>query len=172
VRKKYQSKERKSIHKFEIVRGQELLVQVPLSMADVWAEMQARIEELAGQAGLQILRAILENVKRLVLQVATIRSDFPQGHAGGRTGRSGRPDCAVAQVIGRFVADVNYKLDLAKVETKLKDDPGITMLVNNSGFASVAPLLDADIQKMEDMIALNVTALTRLRVRNASALCF
>ena len=54
------------------------------------------------------------------------------------------------------------------METKLKDDPGITMLVNNSGFASVVPLLDADIQKMEDMIALNVTALTRLRVRNAS----
>jgi hypothetical protein len=31
VRKKYQSKERKSIHKFEIVRGQELLVQVPVA---------------------------------------------------------------------------------------------------------------------------------------------
>jgi transposase-like protein len=30
-------------------------------MAEVWAEMQAKVEELAGQAGLQILRAILEN---------------------------------------------------------------------------------------------------------------
>jgi putative transposase len=30
-------------------------------MAEVWAEMQAQVEELAGQAGLQILRAILEN---------------------------------------------------------------------------------------------------------------
>ena len=59
--KKYQSKERKSIHKFEIVRGQELLVQVPLPMAEVWAEMQTQVEELAGQAGLQMLRAILEN---------------------------------------------------------------------------------------------------------------
>jgi NAD(P)-dependent dehydrogenase (short-subunit alcohol dehydrogenase family) len=54
------------------------------------------------------------------------------------------------------------------VETKLKDDPSITLLVNNAGFASVAPLVDADILKLEDMIALNVTALTRLRVRNAS----
>jgi len=61
VGKKYQSKERKSIHKFEIVRGQELLVQVPLPMAEVWAEMQTQVEELAGQAGLQMLRAILEN---------------------------------------------------------------------------------------------------------------
>jgi NAD(P)-dependent dehydrogenase (short-subunit alcohol dehydrogenase family) len=67
-----------------------------------------------------------------------------------------------------IVAAVNNKLDLAKVETTLKDDPSITLLVNNAGFASVAPLLDADIQKMEDMIALDVTAPTRLRVRNAS----
>jgi hypothetical protein len=48
VRKKYQSKEHKSNHKFEIVRGQELLVQVPLPMAEVWAEMQAHVEELTG----------------------------------------------------------------------------------------------------------------------------
>jgi hypothetical protein len=37
VRKNYQRKERKSNHKFEVVRGQELLVQVPLPMAEVWA---------------------------------------------------------------------------------------------------------------------------------------
>ena len=61
MRKKYQSKERKSNHKFEVVRGQELMVRVPLPMAEVWAEMQAQVEELTGQAGLQILRAILEN---------------------------------------------------------------------------------------------------------------
>jgi len=39
----------------EIVRGQELLVRVPLPMAEVWAEMQAQVEQLTGQAGLQIL---------------------------------------------------------------------------------------------------------------------
>ena len=61
MRKKYQRKDRKSNHKFEVVRGQELLVRMPLPMAEVWAEMQAKVEELAGQAGLQILRAILEN---------------------------------------------------------------------------------------------------------------
>jgi NAD(P)-dependent dehydrogenase (short-subunit alcohol dehydrogenase family) len=66
------------------------------------------------------------------------------------------------------VADLNNETGLAKVETKRKDDPSITLLVNNAGFAFVAPLLDADIEKMEDMIALNITALTRLRVRNAS----
>jgi len=61
VRKNYQRKARKSNHKFEVVGGQELLVRVPLPMAEVWAEMQAHVEELAGRAGLQILRAILEN---------------------------------------------------------------------------------------------------------------
>jgi putative transposase len=61
VRKTYQRQDHKSNPKFEIVRGEELLVQVPLPMGEVWAELQARVEELTGQAGLQILRAILEN---------------------------------------------------------------------------------------------------------------
>ena len=59
-------------------------------------------------------------------------------------------------------ADLNDKSDLATVEARLREDPRITMLVNNAGTASVAPLLDADIDKMESMIDLNVTALTRL----------
>ena len=61
MRNRYQRKERKSNHKFEVVRGQELLVRVPLPMAEVWAEIQAQVEQLTGQAGLQILRAILED---------------------------------------------------------------------------------------------------------------
>jgi uncharacterized protein len=60
------------------------------------------------------------------------------------------------------VADLNQKADLAKVESILRKDARVTLLVNNAGVGSVAPLLDADIDKMEDMITLNVTALTRL----------
>jgi short-subunit dehydrogenase len=71
--------------------------------------------------------------------------------------------------ITAIVADLNNKTDLAKVETKLRDDPSITMLVNNAGFASVAPLLEADIGKMEEMIGLNITALTRLTYAAAPA---
>src|SRR5258707_14963043 len=66
-------------------------------------------------------------------------------------------------------ADLNNKEELAKVEATLRDNPSITMLVNNAGVGSVAPLLDADIQKMEDMIALNITALTRLTYAAAPA---
>jgi putative transposase len=61
VRNKYQRKDRKSNHKFEVMQGPEATVRVLLPMAEVWAEMQAQVEELTGHAGLQILRAILEN---------------------------------------------------------------------------------------------------------------
>jgi len=71
--------------------------------------------------------------------------------------------------IATIVADLNNKVDLAKVETKLKEDSSITMLVNNAGLASVAPLLNADIDKMEEMIALNSIALTRLTYAAAPA---
>jgi len=41
--------------------------------------------------------------------------------------------------ITSIVADLNNETDLAKVETKLKDDPSITMLVNNmSGFVQIS----------------------------------
>lgn len=66
-------------------------------------------------------------------------------------------------------ADLNSKADLAKVETVLRNDPEITLLVNNAGVASVAPLLNADVDKMDDMIGLNVTALTRLTYAAAPA---
>jgi transposase-like protein len=57
VRNKYQRQGRKSNHKLEVVGERELLVRVPLPLAEVWAEMQAQVEQLTGQAGLQILRA-------------------------------------------------------------------------------------------------------------------
>jgi uncharacterized protein len=59
-------------------------------------------------------------------------------------------------------ADLNDKAGLAKVEAVLRDDPSITMLVNNAGVGSVASILQADVDKMEAMIDLNITALTRL----------
>ena len=49
-----------------------------------------------------------------------------------------------------------------RIETLLGTDPGITMLVNNAGVGAVEPLLESDVDAMEAMIDLNVTALTRL----------
>ena len=61
-----------------------------------------------------------------------------------------------------IVADLNNRNDVVRVEAVLRANASITLLVNNAGVGSTAPLLNADIDKMEDMIALNVTALTRL----------
>ncbi len=66
------------------------------------------------------------------------------------------------QSVEVITADLSDKKDLAVVEAKLRTDSSITLLVNNAGAASVAPLLDADVEQMDAMIALNVTALTRL----------
>ncbi len=66
-------------------------------------------------------------------------------------------------------ADLGDKAALAKIETVLRDDPSITMFVNNAGAATLAPLLDSNVDTMEAMITLNVTALTRLTYAAAPA---
>jgi short-subunit dehydrogenase len=59
-------------------------------------------------------------------------------------------------------ADLNDKADLARIETALRTNASITLLVNNAGIGAVTPLLDSDVEKMDEMIRLNVGALTRL----------
>ena len=61
-----------------------------------------------------------------------------------------------------FPADLTDELDLARVEVFLKETPGITLLVNNAGLGGALKLLDSDVDQMSSIIALNVTALTRL----------
>jgi short-subunit dehydrogenase len=79
----------------------------------------------------------------------------------------------IADLTGRAVktvaADLNDRAGLKRVEAILATDPGITMLVNNAGVGAVDPLLQSDIDAMEDMIDLNVTALTRLTYAAAPA---
>ena len=59
-------------------------------------------------------------------------------------------------------ADLGVDAGVGVVERILESRADITRLVNNAGIGDAAPLLAADIGKMERMIALNVTALTRL----------
>jgi uncharacterized protein len=61
-----------------------------------------------------------------------------------------------------IAADLNNKSDLARVEANLRADNGVTMLVNNVGVGATLPLLNADVDKMDDLIGLNVNALMRL----------
>jgi uncharacterized protein len=78
------------------------------------------------------------------------------------TTRSGRSVEVIA-------ADLTKPTDLAKVETALKTDASITVLVNNAGIGATAPLLQSQIGTMEQMIALNIGVLTRLAYAAAPA---
>src|SRR5580692_11275865 len=68
-----------------------------------------------------------------------------------------------------LTADLSNRAELAKVEDVLKHNQSISLLLNNAGAASVAPLLNADVGKMDEIISLNVMALTRLTYAAAPA---
>jgi len=51
---------------------------------------------------------------------------------------------------------------VSKLEQILREDPRVTLLVNNAGAGATAPLLKSNVDDMIRMIALNVEAVTRL----------
>jgi len=61
-----------------------------------------------------------------------------------------------------IVADLNNHSDLARVEQVLRTDSTITMLVNNAGIGAPPLLLDSGVEKIDQMIGLNIAALARL----------
>jgi short-subunit dehydrogenase len=71
------------------------------------------------------------------------------------TGRTGRK-------VEVLAADLGAPADLARVERVLRDDARITVIVNNAGVGAVVPLLNAEVDEMSRMIALNVDAVMRL----------
>ncbi|WP_059411447.1 SDR family NAD(P)-dependent oxidoreductase [Cupriavidus basilensis] len=87
------------------------------------------------------------------------RLDTLAGRLTSETGRS-------VEVVA---ADLARDADVRRLETLLREDASITLLVNNAGIGAAAPLLQSDVDKMEAMIALNVTALTRLTYAVAPA---
>jgi short-subunit dehydrogenase len=67
-----------------------------------------------------------------------------------------------ARAVSVIAADLTVDADLTRVEEAIASTPELTLLVNNAGYGATAPLLQADIGKMTDMIAINVTVPTRL----------
>ena len=82
---------------------------------------------------------------------------------------SGRLTSETGRSVTPLRADLSDKADLATVESMLRDDQAITMLVNNAGIAAITPLLNTDVADVADMIALNIVALTRLTYAAAPA---
>ena len=70
-----------------------------------------------------------------------------------------RKDGAGAEVL---VADLTQSADVARVEQKLEGDSAISFFLNNAGIATVEPQLKTSVATIERLIALNVTAATRL----------
>ena len=79
----------------------------------------------------------------------------------------------IANDTGRKVetvkADLTSAADLRHVEDILRTNTNISVLVNNAGVGATDPLVASEVDKMEDMIRLNVTALTRLTYAAAPA---
>lgn len=79
----------------------------------------------------------------------------------------------IGETTGRKVetiaADLGNPGDLRVIEERLAADAAITMLVNNAGVGSTAQMLQADIDAMSAMVALNVNALMRLSYSAARA---
>lgn len=59
-------------------------------------------------------------------------------------------------------ADLTQTSDLAVVEARLREDAQIGILINNAGIAQSGSFTDQTPDSIESLIALNVTALTRL----------
>jgi hypothetical protein len=71
------------------------------------------------------------------------------------TGKTGRH-------VERIVADLGSAADLARVEQRLSADPAITLLVNSAGLIGGGPLSAGNVDAVSQMLAVNITALTRL----------
>ncbi|WP_020654367.1 SDR family NAD(P)-dependent oxidoreductase [Massilia niastensis] len=69
---------------------------------------------------------------------------------------------ATGRKVDTISADLTRSEDLRRIEQRLAEDSAITLLVNNAGLGATASMLDSSPDELDRMIALNVTALTRL----------
>ena len=61
-----------------------------------------------------------------------------------------------------LVADLTQSGDVARVEQTLESDSAISFFVNNAGIATVERHLQTSLATIENLVALNITAATRL----------
>ncbi|MEI9964579.1 MAG: SDR family NAD(P)-dependent oxidoreductase [Caulobacteraceae bacterium] len=66
-------------------------------------------------------------------------------------------------------ADLADRADLARIEARLRDDPAIGILVNNAGVAAVGPVAGGEIERMQAIVDVNITAAMRLAAAAATA---
>ncbi|KPW25618.1 Short chain dehydrogenase/reductase family oxidoreductase [Pseudomonas amygdali pv. aesculi] len=59
-------------------------------------------------------------------------------------------------------ADLTNSADLTALETRLRDDARIGVLINNAGIAQSGGFIEQSAEAIEKLVALNIVALTRL----------
>jgi short-subunit dehydrogenase len=59
-------------------------------------------------------------------------------------------------------ADLTAAQDITAIADRLRNDPAITLLLNNAGVASNGSLADANLEEVDRLIQLNIVALTHL----------
>jgi len=64
-------------------------------------------------------------------------------------------------------ADLSIKDDLRKVEQRIRNDSTVTLVVNNAGLGPKGPMLEANLDELDTMIDVNVTAVNRLAIAAA-----
>jgi uncharacterized protein len=65
-------------------------------------------------------------------------------------------------------ADLSVPADVKRIAERLATDSSITAFVNNAGIASASKLLESDVDYLDQIVQINVTAFTRLAVAAAS----
>src|ERR1700675_2036095 len=75
---------------------------------------------------------------------------------------AGRLRAAAGVGIQVLAADLTDEADLNRVEQGLRDDPSISLLVNNAGAATLGAFANADIGRLTRDMQLNIVAPTRL----------
>ncbi|KAF7598857.1 MAG: SDR family oxidoreductase [Candidatus Dactylopiibacterium carminicum] len=78
-----------------------------------------------------------------------------------------RVSCGVT--VDVLQADLTVSADLARVEQRIATDPKIGILINNAGVAVLGTLVQADIDRVDAMLQLNVVVPTRLAAAAAKA---
>lgn len=82
--------------------------------------------------------------------------------AGKLADLSHRLRVATGRDVATVIADLTDPVDLRRVEFIVRNEPNLTLLLNNAGVGSATSLEVSNVDAMESMIDINVTALTRL----------
>jgi uncharacterized protein len=119
----------------EAEKGTALITGASTGIGAVYAERLAR-------RGYDLI-LVARNAERLEALAARIETD-------------------TLSMVETLPVDLNDPAGLHRVEAVLRNDTSINMLVNNAGMGIYAPTLTSDLERMDDMVGLNVTAVMRL----------